>query len=103
MDAAVFALTATALQGPVNVCSPNPVTNAELARATASVLGRPRIGWAPRWALGLVAGRERAGEVLLSSQRVLPAGLLAAGFGFRHPDVEAALAAAMHGPRLLRS
>ncbi|MGH2690679.1 MAG: DUF1731 domain-containing protein, partial [Actinomycetota bacterium] len=95
--------TATALRGPVNVCSPNAVTNAELARATATVLRRPAVGWAPRWALGLVAGRERAAEVLLSSQRVLPARLLAAGFAFRHPDLEGALAAAVHGPQLLGS
>lgn len=93
--AILWAIADGSLRGPVNATAPEPVTNAELAVAVARAVRRPRIGWAPAWALDVLAGRERAREVLLSSQRALPAKLLAAGFTFEHPHVEAALGAAV--------
>lgn len=83
------------LSGAVNATSPNLVTNAQFADALSRAVHRPQMGWAPRWALELLAGRERAREVLLSSQRVLPAKLLRAGFAFEHPEIDGALAAAV--------
>jgi uncharacterized protein (TIGR01777 family) len=100
------AIADRSLDGPVNVTAPEPVTDQELAAALSRAVRRPRIGWAPRWALEVLAGRERAGEVLLSSQRVLPAKLLAAGFTFEHPHLDMALAAALGrevSPRLAGS
>jgi uncharacterized protein len=96
VGAVVFAIGDPALRGPVNVTAPEPVTNAVFARALSAAVGRPRIGWGPRWAVELLAGPERAREVLLSSQRVLPANLLAAGFPFEYPALGGALAAALY-------
>lgn len=76
------------LAGPVNVVVPEPVRNADLARALGRVLHRPALVPTPAFALRLALGREQADEVLLSSQRVVPARLLASGFAFRHPTVE---------------
>jgi NAD dependent epimerase/dehydratase family enzyme len=36
-------------------------------------------------------GREAANETMLTSARLVPARLLAAGFQFRYPDLEGAL------------
>jgi uncharacterized protein len=85
--AVVHLLGAEQVSGPVNVTSPQPVMNLELASSLAQALGRPKIGWAPAWFLRLVAGRERAEEVLLSSQRAVPAKLLESGYRFDYPDL----------------
>ncbi|MFE0461983.1 TIGR01777 family oxidoreductase [Kitasatospora sp. NPDC058965] len=88
-----FLLEADQVRGPVNLTAPNPVTNAELTAALGRVLGRPTPFPVPEFALRLALG-EMAVEVV-GSHRVLPAKLLAAGFGFRHPEVEQALRAAL--------
>jgi hypothetical protein len=67
--AVIWVLHDATLEGPVNVTAPDPVTNAEFACCLAETLKRPAIGYAPGWALELPAGRERAREVFLSSQR----------------------------------
>jgi uncharacterized protein (TIGR01777 family) len=79
------------LAGPVNLTAPTPVTNAEATRALAHALHRPAALPVPAAALKAVLG-EFSVEVL-GSQRVLPTRLLASGFAFRHPSIEAALAA----------
>ncbi|HEY0780137.1 MAG TPA: TIGR01777 family oxidoreductase [Gemmatirosa sp.] len=79
------------LVGPVNVVLPDPVRNADFAHALGHVLHRPAVVPAPAFALRLALGREQADEVLLASQRVVPARLLAAGFAFRRPTVEETL------------
>jgi uncharacterized protein (TIGR01777 family) len=88
--AAVFVLEKDELSGPVNVASPNPVTNREFTAALGRALGRPAVLPAPAFALRLALGRM-ADEMLLASARAVPARLLAGGFGFRHPDLEPAL------------
>jgi NAD dependent epimerase/dehydratase family enzyme len=78
------------LSGPVNVTSPEPVTNAEFTKTLGRVLGRPTIlpmpGFAARAAFG-----EMADEMLLGGQRVVPQRLTQSGYAFRFPDLEAAL------------
>lgn len=81
-----------AMAGPVNVVSPNPVTNAEFSRMLARVLGRPSIFTVPKFALELAMG-DMARDTILASQRVLPRRLLESGFEFRQPTIEAALRA----------
>jgi hypothetical protein len=78
------------LTGPVNLVSPGPVTNREFGRALGRVLGRPALVSAPGWALTGLLG-EMGRELLLYGQRVSPARLLASGFTFGHPELEAAL------------
>lgn len=89
--AVLWVLHDATLEGPVNVTAPDPVTNAQFACCLAETVKRPAIGYAPGWALELLAGRERARDVFLSSQRAVPAQLLARGFCFELPELSAAL------------
>jgi hypothetical protein len=86
-----MALTSDAVAGPLNVTAPNPVTNRELARTLGRVLGRPALLPAPAFALRIILG-EMA-DMVLTGQRVLPARAQAAGFTFRHVELEPALRA----------
>ncbi len=79
------------LDGPVNATGPNPATDAELAKALGAALHRPSFLAVPAPALKLVLGAEMASDMVLASQRVLPAKLTAAGFTFAHTDVDEAL------------
>jgi uncharacterized protein (TIGR01777 family) len=85
-------LSTESLRGPVNVVAPEPVTNAEFTRTLGRVLGRPTLVPLPAFAARLAMG-EMADELLLASQRVLPARLEASGYAFRHPTLESALRA----------
>ena len=78
------------LAGPVNVCTPNPVTNAELTRILAGVLGRPALFPVPALALRALYG-DMADEMILASQRVRPSKLMERGFEFEWPTLEGAL------------
>jgi uncharacterized protein len=84
------ALTDESLSGPVNLVSPQPVTNAEFTQALGRALGRPTLFAVPAFAARLAFG-EMADELLLASARVEPARLKAAGFEFKHPTLDAAL------------
>ncbi|HKB31518.1 MAG TPA: TIGR01777 family oxidoreductase [Streptosporangiaceae bacterium] len=77
------------IAGPVNLTTPNPVTNAEFTSALGAALGRPAILRVPSPALRLALG-EAAGEIL-ASVRILPGRLTGAGFEFRYPGIESAL------------
>ena len=92
--AILFAVEKPSLSGPINVTSPNPVTNAEFTRALAKKLRRPAPFPIPAPALRIALG-AMADEALLVSTRAIPAKLLAAGFQFRYPRMDEALAAAI--------
>jgi len=78
------------VSGPVNLVAPNPVTNAEYTKTLGGVLRRPTT-ILPITGPRLLYGRELADSLLLTSQRVVPAALTAAGFEFTHPDLRGAL------------
>jgi uncharacterized protein (TIGR01777 family) len=78
------------IAGPVNVVSPQPVSNAEFTRILAHVLRRPAILPMPAFAARLALG-EMADELLLASQHVLPQKLEASGYQFRQPTLKGAL------------
>ena len=80
-----------AIDGPVNLTAPEPVTNAQFTADLARTLNRPARLRIP--APVLRAGLGEASGELLGSQRVLPRRLLAAGFAFRYPELAGALAA----------
>lgn len=80
------------ISGPVNLTAPAPVTNAEFARALGRAVHRPAPFIVPAPVLRLALG-EFADEGVLVGQRVLPDRLAKAGFTFRHPDLDTALAA----------
>ena len=76
--------------GAVNMVAPEAVTNAEFTRVLARVLRRPALLPVPGAALRGVFG-EMAEETLLGSARVAPDRLQAAGYEFRHKNIEDAL------------
>jgi uncharacterized protein len=91
MIAAIHHILQTdSLLGPVNMVAPKPVTNAEFTRTLAGVLSRPAIFPMPAFAVKLAFG-EMGETVLLGSQRVEPANLLASGYQFRFRDLRASL------------
>src|SRR5262249_48575411 len=85
-----FALRTNSLTGPVNAVTPQPVTNREFTKTLGEVLGRPTVVPMPAFAARLAFG-EMADEMLLSSIRVAPRALTAAGFNFQLPDLRSAL------------
>jgi uncharacterized protein (TIGR01777 family) len=89
VEAISHVLTHTALRGPVNLVSPQPVTNREFTSTLGRVLRRPTPFVVPGGILRAALG-EVAGEVL-GSVRAHPAKLLDTGFGFRYPELEGGL------------
>lgn len=85
-----LALKDEAIRGPLNVVSPNPVTNDVFTKALGDVLSRPTMMAVPAFAARLAFG-EMADEMLLASQRVMPKKLNDAGFQFEYPNLEEAL------------
>lgn len=85
-----FVLASDSLSGAVNAVAPQPVRNSEFTKILAAVLHRPAIFPAPAFALKLALG-EMAEGLLLSSQRVQPAHLIAAGYQFQTTELRAAL------------
>jgi uncharacterized protein (TIGR01777 family) len=90
LEAILRALSDESLQGPMNVVSPGPATNAAFTATLGRVLRRPTIFSVPRFAVEMLFG-EMGREALLSSVRVRPAKLLEAGFRFRFAELETAL------------
>jgi uncharacterized protein (TIGR01777 family) len=80
--------------GPINVVSPQAVTNAAFTSALGKVLGRPTLAPLPAGAARFIFG-QMADEMLLASNRVEPAVLNDAGYNFLHPDINSALRAAL--------
>jgi uncharacterized protein len=86
-----FLLDRSEESGPVNLTTPQPVSNAAFTAALAAALHRPALLRVP--AVALRAGLGEAASELLGSARVRPRRLEQAGFSFRHPDIAGALAA----------
>lgn len=78
------------LSGPVNLTAPAPARQIEIARAAARRLRRPVWLPVPAFALRLVLGGV-ADALVLASERVVPERLLASGFEFLDPTIEAAM------------
>lgn len=90
-----FLLERGDIEGPVNLAAPDPVTNAEMSRALGRALHRPAVVPVPAFGPRLLLGRELADGLVFLSQRIRPAVLTKAGYEFRHPDLDAALAAVL--------
>ena len=89
VNAIKLAISNQAMRGPLNIVSPNPVTNEEFTRTLGHVLNRPTALAMPAFAARLAFG-EMADEMLLASQKVLPKKLMSMGFEFKYPQLEAA-------------
>ena len=86
--AIVFALE-NPISGPVNLTSPNPVTNQEFTSALARALHRPAVFPAPAFALKLALGGFSS--EILGSKKVIPHVLQEAGFTWDYPHITEAL------------
>ncbi len=82
------------LIGPVNMVSPNPVTNAEFTKALGTAVRRPSIVPVPAFVLRLGFGEFAQGG-LLASARVIPRKLVDSRFKFQYSELEGALAACL--------
>jgi NAD dependent epimerase/dehydratase family enzyme len=91
------ALTNEQVRGPVNTVAPQPVTNAEFAKAMGRVLSRPALLPMPGFALRLALGKEMAEALLLGGARVEPARLKATGYQFAYPELDGALRHVLKG------
>ena len=88
---AICHLMESKISGPVNLTSPNPVTNQEFTAALARAMHRPALFPAPAIALKLALGGFSS--EILGSKKVLPDNLSNDGFQFDFPHVSTALAA----------
>lgn len=77
------------LPAKVNVCSPNPASNEEIATAIAKALGRP--SWLTAPAFGLKALFGDGAEPILTGQYAVPGVLAAAGMAFEHQTARIAI------------
>lgn len=96
LRAITHALETDYLQGPVNIVSPGPVTNAEFTKVLGRTLTRPTPFPVPAFALRIIFG-EMA-DTLLVSTRMDSTRLQASGFQCRHADLEGALRAVLAKP-----
>ena len=85
------------VEGPVNLVAPNPVRQKEFATALGSVLHRPAVVPAPKFAVNIRLGKELAGAIGYSSQRVAPTVLSGVGFAFADTEVTKALETVLGG------
>lgn len=86
-----YLLDSPGLSGPFDLTAPQPVTNATYTAALARAVGRPALLAVPSPVLRLAAGE--LAEEILADVRAVPRRLLDAGYEFRYPDIDAALAA----------
>ena len=90
VNAIKLAIDDQKIHGPLNVVSPNPVTNEVFTKTLGHVLNRPTALAMPAFAARLAFG-EMADEMLLASQKVMPKRLTSAGFQFQYPQLESAM------------
>jgi len=88
------ALENRAVNGAVNVVTPEPMRNADFAQALGRAMHRPAILPTPAFALKFALG-EMAEALLLASQRVMPSRLEQLGHRFSQRDLSLALASVL--------
>lgn len=91
VSALLFVLKRSDLRGPVNLVSPDPVTNDYFTKTLARALKRPAVFAVPKFALRFGLGSEMANEMLIGGARVIPAALHASGFAWEYTTLEGAL------------
>ncbi|GAA1465760.1 TIGR01777 family oxidoreductase [Nocardiopsis exhalans] len=85
-----FLLERPEITGPVNMCAPEPVTNAAFTEALGRALGRPTILPVPATAMRAALG-DFAEETALIDLRARPKRLEESGYSFLLPTVDSAL------------
>lgn len=87
----VWALENRDVEGIVNACAPNPVTNKEFSKALGKAVHRPAILPTPGFAVNAILGSEAAEHTAKSSTRVVPKRTQELGYSFRYADIGPAL------------
>ena len=89
IEAIIFLIDGSNLQGPFNMTAPHMVRQKEFAQFLAKKLKRPAIIPAPAFIMRSVLGEF--GKSLLQGQKVFPKALTDSGFTFSYPGLEGAL------------
>ena len=84
-----FLLNEGSISGPVNLVSPEPVTNREFTKELANKLRRIAVFRVPSRVLKSLMGESAS--LLLDSQRLRPTKLTSNGFEFQYPTLSQAL------------
>ena len=90
VEAIRFVVSNDSFTGPVNLVSPQAVTNREFTKSLGKAISRPTLFPMPAFAARLAFG-EMADALLLASAHVVPEKLAQAGFPYRFPQLQAAL------------
>lgn len=85
-----FLLKTRNARGVFNLTAPQPLRQKDFFALFGQAVHRPSWLPVPACALKMALG-QRAKEVILSSQKVLPVKLLKAGYAFRFPDAKSSL------------
>lgn len=85
----IYIMALDSVDGPLNACAPNPVTNAALTKELAAALKRPAGIRVPTFALRAMLGE--GAEMLLRGQRVLPRRTQQFGYRFEFAQLTDAL------------
>ncbi|GAB1420165.1 TIGR01777 family oxidoreductase [Anaerolineales bacterium] len=96
VSAIIFLMNNSTAQGPYNLTAPNPLTNRDLEKTIAKVMGRPAFMPAPAFALKLALGE--VSDLVLNGQRAVPAALEQLGFEFEYKHAEPALRDLLNKP-----
>ncbi len=89
INAFLFIIENDNVEGIVNFCSPNPLTNREFTNVLGDVLGKPSFMSVPKMVLKIMLGESS--EMVLNSQRVVPRKLIESGFNFKYSNLKEAL------------
>lgn len=95
IEAIIFLIDGSDLQGPFNMTAPHMVRQKEFAQSLGKTLKRPTIIPAPAFIMRNLLGEF--GKSLLQGQKVIPKALLDSGFTFSYPALEGALEEIMSG------
>lgn len=90
-----FLLQDETILGPVNLVSPQPVTNKEFTKTLGAILNKRTVLRMPGFIATAVFG-QMGKELILSSTRVKPAVLLEKGFRYKYRDIDSALRHCLH-------
>lgn len=85
----IYVMAIDRIDGPLNGCAPNPVTNETFTHALGDALHRPAKIPVPTFALRAMLGE--GADILLRGQRVLPERVEELGYRFEYAELTTAL------------
>lgn len=89
-----FVIENKAIEGPVNLTAPAPVTMKELGKTLGDVLNRPH--WIPAPGFAIKAALGEMSTLILEGQKVIPEVLNENGYTFQYPQLKGALQEIYH-------